>query len=227
MTQDGWHEVDALFADWFAPSDAVLASTERRRTELGMPNIAVSPAHAKFLYLLGKIVRARRILEIGTLSGYSSIFLARSLDADGELHTIEINPEWAAAARASLDEAGFREPYATIHVGPALDVLPEVAAAGIGPFDLVFLDADKRNNPTYLDWAIRLSRSGTLIVMDNVVRGSTQIGGAILEAGTEQPDVQGTRAALERMATDPRLEATAIQTVGFYGWDGFALARVR
>jgi predicted O-methyltransferase YrrM len=182
----------------------------------GLPSISVTPLQGRLLSLLARATGARRILEVGTLGGYSTIWLARALPPDGRLVTLEANPHHADTARANLLAAGLADRVSVL-VGPALDTLPSVE----GPFDLTFVDADKPNNAAYLDWAIRLSRPGALIVLDNVVRQ-----GAIV---SDDPDdnARGTRDALALLGSDPRVEATAVQTVNGKGWDGFAVAVVR
>jgi len=181
-----------------------------------LPAIDVSPPQGKLLHLLARLAGARRILELGTLAGYSTLWLARALPEDGELVSLEVDEGYAEVARANVERAGLGG-RVDIRVGPALETLPGLA----GPFDLLFLDADKRSNPEYLEWALRLSRPGSLIVVDNVVRG-----GAILDPPSGDESSEGSRRVLELMAAEPRLSATAIQTVGSKGWDGFALGLV-
>jgi predicted O-methyltransferase YrrM len=179
-----------------------------------LPAADVTAPQGALLELLARLAGARRILEIGTLAGYSTIWLARALPPGGRLVTLEIDPHCAEVARRNLAHLNSVE----LIVGPALDTLPRLA----GPFDLIFIDADKRNNPAYLDWALRLSRPGTLIVADNVIRG-----GAVADPGSDDPTVQGVRGFFDALAAEPRLRATAIQTVGAKGYDGFALALVQ
>jgi predicted O-methyltransferase YrrM len=183
----------------------------------GLPPHEVTPLQGRLIELLARLVGARSILELGTLGGYSTIWLARGLSEGGRIVTLEVSPEYARVARQNIERAGFAE-LVHLRVGPALETL----AALDGPFDLVFVDADKRSNPDYLGEAVRLSRPGTLIVADNVVRG-----GAVAEPGADDPSVTGVQRFLELVAEHPRLDATAIQTVGSKGWDGFALALVR
>jgi predicted O-methyltransferase YrrM len=183
----------------------------------GLPPHEVTPLQGRLLELLARLVGARTILELGTLGGYSTIWLARGLREGGRIVTLEVSPEYARVARQNIERAGFAE-LVHLRVGPALETL----AALDGPFDLVFVDADKRSNPDYLGEAVRLSRPGTLIVADNVVRG-----GAVAEPEADDPSVTGVQRFLELVAEHPRLDATAIQTVGSKGWDGFALALVR
>jgi len=211
-----WAAVDGYFSSLLTPPDAVLEQALAASAAAGLLPHEVSPLQGRLLALLARIAGARRILEIGTLGGYSTIWLARALPSDGELVTIEADPLAARIARKNIARAGLDD-RVTVLPGRALDLLPGLA----GPFDLVFIDADKPNNPHYLRWALALSRPGTLILGDNVVRG-----GAVADGGNSDPRVAGVRAFLEAMAAEPRLEATAIQTVGEKGWDGFALAVV-
>lgn len=214
-----WNAVDEYFAPIVAqdqPLEAALAANEAA----GLPPIDVSAAHGKMLHLLARIAGARKALEIGALGGYSTIWIARALPADGRLVTLEAVEEHASVARANIARAGLSD-RVEVRVGAALDSLPKIEAEGLGPFDFVVIDADKSNNPNYLSWALRLSRPGTVIVVDNVVRG-----GRIADASSRDPDVTGTRRMFEMMGREPRLRATAIQTVGDKGWDGFALAMV-
>ena len=198
MSQQQWNAVDDYFTDLLAPADEALAAALRDSDAAGLPHINVAPNQGKLLQLLAQVQGAHRILEIGTLGGYSTIWLAR-----------------ANIARAGLDKV------VDIRVGPALDSLAGIGAEDTAPFDFVFIDADKVNNPHYVEWALKLTRPGSLIVLDNVVRG-----GAVTDATNTDPNVRGTRDALELMARHPRLSATAVQTVGSKGYDGFAVARV-
>lgn len=213
-----WAAVDTYLADKLLTSDddRVPAAALARNTAAGLPAIDVSPLYGKFLALLTQIARAQRVLEIGTLGGYSTIWLARALPAGGRVVTIEALEQHADIARRNVAEAGVTD-RVDLRVGAALDVLPTLQ----GPFDLVFIDADKRNNPHYLEWALRLSRPGTVIVADNVVRG-----GAVITGSDDDPDAAGVRALLQLIADEPRLTATALQTVGGKGWDGLAIAVV-
>ncbi|GAA2311703.1 O-methyltransferase [Streptomyces kunmingensis] len=212
--------VDAYLSDLLAPADEALAAALSDSEAADLPSISVTATNGKLLHLLARIRGARRILEIGTLGGYSTIWLARALPADGSLITLEYSPRHAEVARANIARAGL-DKVVEIRVGAALDSLPQVADEG-HVFDLVFIDADKVNNPNYLDWAVRLTRPGSVIVVDNVVRD-----GRVIDAGSTQPDITGTRAALQFLADHPKLEATAIQTVGAKGYDGFAVAYVQ
>lgn len=211
----GWSDVERYLVDTVVHPDGALVNAVEATADAGMPAIEVTPTQGKFLMLLAKIAGARRVLEIGTLGGFSTIWLARGIPDDGTIDTCEYEQAHADVARRNLDLAGVGSKV-TIHVGAALDTLPTLA----GPYDLFFIDADKVNNPRYLDWAIRLSRPGSVIVLDNVVRG-----GSVLEADGDEA-VQGTRGALELLGSHPQLEATALQTVGSKDWDGLALAVV-
>jgi len=217
MSQQQWTAVDRYYTDALVPADPALDAALRSASEdLGWGAGSVSPLQGMLLHLLARASGARAILEIGALGGYSTIWLARALPPGGRLVTLEADPEHARVAAANVARAGLGDRVEVI-AGRALDTLPGLA----GPFDLVFLDADKEHNREYLEWALRLSRPGTLIVADNVVRG-----GAVLDAGIADPSVRGALRFNELLAADPRLTATAIQTVGEKGWDGFALALV-
>ncbi|HEY7873891.1 MAG TPA: O-methyltransferase [Actinomycetota bacterium] len=220
MTQETWSAVDAYLADVLVGSDAALDEALRASEAAGLPAIQVTPNQGKLLYLLAKLGGARSILEIGTLGGYSTIWLARALPDGGRLTTLELDAGYAEVARANVERAGIGDAV-EIRVGRALETLPVLAAEDAGPFDLVFVDADKPSNPEYFTWALELTRPGSLIVVDNVVRD-----GAVVDADTEDPGVQGVRLLNELMAADPRVSATTIQTVGSKGYDGFALALV-
>ncbi|GAB3186842.1 O-methyltransferase [Nesterenkonia suensis] len=200
------------------------ADVQRRAEEGGLPAIEVSAAQGKHLELMVRISGARHVLEVGTLAGFSTLWMTRALPADGQLVTCEVEPHHADVARANLDGAGVGE-RVDIRVGPAeetlLGLVEEVASGARPPFDLAFLDADKAGNPRYLELVLEMARPGTVIIGDNVVRD-----GGVLEAGSEDPDIQGIRRFLTRQGEHPRLEATAVQTVGAKGWDGFSLAVV-
>ncbi|WP_151773018.1 O-methyltransferase [Streptomyces abyssomicinicus] len=215
-----WNDVDDYLSALLAPEDEALTAALRDAEEAGLPPIGVSATAGKLLRLLAETRGARNILEIGTLAGYSTIWLARALPADGRLVTLEYEERHAAIARRNLARAGL-DRIVEVRVGPALESLPKLADEHPPPFDLVFIDADKANNAHYVEWALRLTSAGSLIVVDNVVRG-----GRVTDAGSDAPDVRGTRAALELIASHPRLAGTALQTVGVKGHDGFALARV-
>lgn len=218
MSESTWRTVDDYLQEALLPADAALSAALTRNHEAGLPAIDVSPAQGRFLHLLARIAGARRILEIGTLGGYSTIELARALPAGGTLVTCEYEPRHAEVARANLDAAGVGD-RVDVRVGPALDTLPTLD----GPFDLVFVDADKQNNAAYVDHAIRLGRPGTVIVVDNVVRG----GQVAVETTPADERVEGTRRMFAALHRDRRVDATALQTVGAKGYDGFVLAVVR
>ena len=220
MTADRWtavdHYVDHLLVE---PDDALEAALETSAAA-GLPAISVSPSQGKFLHLLARAIGARRVLELGTLGGYSTIWLARAVGPGGRVVTIESMSEHARVARGNFGRAGI-ESRVDLRVGAALDVLPQLAAGGSGPFDLVFIDADKPNYPHYLEWAIRLARPGSLIVADNVVRD-----GAVVEEDSDDPMVQGARDFNALLGSDHRVTGTILQTVGAKGYDGFAIALV-
>lgn len=214
-----WQAVDDYIAEKLFGDDDVLAATLANNAAQGLPPIDVSPAQGKMLFLFAQIAGARRILEIGTLGGYSTIWLARALPADGELVTLELEPHHAEVARANLQQAGVSDKV-DIRVDPASDSL--AAITGEAPFDFVFIDADKQNNAHYVAEAIRLGRPGTTIIVDNVVRE-----GGVLEADSDDERIVGTRALFDMLSAESRLDATAVQTVGVKKWDGFVVARVR
>ncbi|WP_414899691.1 O-methyltransferase [Sphingomonas flavalba] len=220
MAEEPWTAVDAYIADRLLPSDPALDAALAANAAAGLPAIDVSPAQGKFLHLLARIVGARRILEVGTLGGYSTIWLARGLAEGGAMVSLEIDPRHAAVARANVDRVGVGD-RVDIRVAPARDTLAAMVAAGEGPFDLVFIDADKENNAHYVRQALALSRPGTVIVVDNVVRK-----GRVADFGSSDPMVLGSRAVFDLIAAEPRLDATALQTVGLKGWDGLAIAVV-
>lgn len=208
--------VDRYLVDTLVGADAVLDAAVAAQHAGGLPDIEVAPTGGKLLHLLAKAIGARRVLEVGTLGGYSTIWLARGLPSEGQVVTIEAEPANAAIARANIDRAGVGE-RVEIRVGRGEDVLPTLA--GGDPFDLVFIDADKESNTLYLDWAARLGRSGALIVLDNVVRA-----GRIVDQTDDTSQVAGVRAGLEMLRSDPRFDATALQTWDAKGWDGVAIA---
>lgn len=215
-----WTAVDDYFGGLLAPSDPQLAAVFEANKQAGLPAIDVSPLQGRFLQILVQIAQARRILEVGTLGAYSTILMARVLPEGGRIVTLEYNPHHAEVARANLQNAGVLD-RVDLRVGAALDTLPSIEQARLGPFDFIFIDADKRSNPEYLEWAVKLSRPGTIIVVDNVVRD-----GKVVNAKSKDLDIQGTRRCAEMMAANPRLCATVLQTVGIKGYDGFALAVV-
>ena len=218
MTDKTWAEVDDYLSGALLAPDPVLDDALADSAAAGLPHIAVAPNQGKLLNLLARQAGARSILEIGTLGGYSTIWLARALPAGGKLVTCEYEPKHAEVARANLARAGFGEDVVAIKVGAALDTLPTLT----GPFDFIFVDADKRNLANYVRLSLELSRPGTTIVVDNVVRQ-----GRVTDAASTDPDVLGVREMFDVLAAEPRLDATAVQTVGSKGHDGFALALVR
>ncbi len=211
-------DVDAFLTDTLVGSDADLDAALRAQHEAGLPAIEVAPVNAKFLHLLTRIAGARRVLEVGTLGGYSTIWFARAVGDSGRVVSIEAEPANAAIARANLERAGVAN-RVEVRVGRGAEVLPTLD--GGEPFDLVFIDADKESNTVYLDWAARLGRPGTVIVLDNVVRG-----GEVADARTRDAKVQGARRGLEMLGRDPRFDATALQTLDRKGYDGIAVALV-
>ncbi|MFR9794718.1 O-methyltransferase [Streptomyces sp. MS06] len=215
-----WNDVDTYFADRLAPDDEALRAALRDSEAAGLPPISVTPTQGKLLQLLAQTQGSRTVLEIGTLGGYSTIWLGRALPSDGRLVSLEYDPTHAEVAVRNLTRAGL-DKIVDVRVGPALESLPQLADENPAPFDLVFIDADKANNARYVEWALRLTRAGSLIVLDNVVRG-----GRVTDPDCTDGDVRGTRAAIDLIADHPRLSGTAIQTVGAKGHDGFALARV-
>ncbi|CAI8693795.1 O-methyltransferase [Burkholderia pyrrocinia] len=220
MDQDQWNQVDAYFSATLVPSDDALDAALAASNAAGLPAINVAPNQGKLLQLLATIRGARRILEVGTLGGYSTIWLARALPPGGTLVTLELNPEHAKVATRNIARAGFAEVVSVI-VGDAKDSLARLVDAGDAPFDFIFIDADKDNNPVYLDAALKLSRPGTVIVVDNVVRG-----GRVADPDNREPDVVGVREGFARLAAEPKLTTTAVQTVGQKGWDGFSISIV-
>ena len=220
MSETRWREVDRYLTDLLTPDDPALEAARRDSVAAGLPRIEVTANQGKLLQLLAQVQKARTILELGTLGGYSTIWLARGLPADGRLVTLEVDPKYAEVARSNIAHAGLAD-LVEIRVGPALDTLPELAAEGKGPFDLIFIDADKAGYPDYLPWALELSRPGTVIIADNVVRD-----GAVADASSQDPSVRGARRFMELLAAEPRVSSTAIQMVGSKGYDGFAIALV-
>ncbi len=217
MTPETWTAVDDYITDLLLPADPVLDATQEASRTAGLPPISVSAAQGKLLHLLARIQGARRILEIGTLAGYSTIWLGRALPPGGRLITLEFDPKHADVARANLARAGLSAAV-DVRVGRAIDTLPSLA--GDAPFDLVFIDADKPSTPDYFRWALKLSRRGTVIVVDNVVRS-----GRLVDPSGDE-DVQGMRQFMTVLAAERRVSATAVQTVGIKGYDGFVIAVV-
>jgi predicted O-methyltransferase YrrM len=220
MNQERWTAVDRYITETLVRPDATMDAVLRASAAAGLPPHNVSPNQGKLLQLLARIQGARSILEIGTLGGYSTIWLARALPAGGHLITLEANSKHAGVARANFARAGLADTV-ELRVGRALDTLPQLAAEGRGPFDVVFIDADKQNNPEYFAWALELSRCGSLIIVDNVVRN-----GAVLDPASEDPGVRGVRRLNERLAAEPRVSAVAVQIVGSKGYDGMAIVLV-
>jgi predicted O-methyltransferase YrrM len=221
MSKKKWTAVDRYISEALIPADPVLETALAASDKAGLPSIAVTPSQGRFLMILAQAIGARSILEMGSLGGYSTIWLARGLADDGKLITLEADPKHAEVAQANVARAGFAEKV-EIRVGKALDALPQLAAEGHVGFDLIFIDADKGNYPGYLEWAVKLSHTGTVIIGDNVVRE-----GKVVEADDPDPSIQGVRRMNEIIAAEPRLVATAIQTVGSKGYDGFMIAIVK
>ncbi|NYF17404.1 putative O-methyltransferase YrrM [Microbacterium sp. AK009] len=217
-TSDAWTRVDRYLSDALVGEDTALREAVADQRAAGLPAIEVAPLTGKFLHLMVRLTGARRVLEIGTLGGYSAIWMARALPEDGEVVTVEAEPRNAAVARANLARAGVSG-RVRIAEGRGADVLPTLVDEA--PFDLVFIDADKESNTVYLDWAARLGRPGTVVIIDNVVRS-----GEVADPASESPQVHGVRRGLEMLARDPRFDATALQTLDAKGWDGLALAMV-
>jgi predicted O-methyltransferase YrrM len=220
MAEERWAEVDEYISGLLAPHDEVLEAALKASAEAGLPEIQVSPPQGKLLYLLARMQDARAVLEFGTLGGYSTIWLGRALPADARLITLEANSEYAEVARQNIARAGLAE-NVDVRVGPALDTLIELESEGAGPFDLVFIDADKVHTPDYFAWALDHCRPGALIVADNVVRGGT-----LADPDSDDPAVPAQRRLHEQLAAEPRVSATTIQTVGGKGYDGFTIALI-
>ncbi|QJP12201.1 O-methyltransferase [Starkeya sp. ORNL1] len=215
-----WTAVDRYITDHLVPPNAALDGALEASDAAGLRAINVAPNQGKLLMILAMVRGAKRILEIGTLGGYSTIWLAKALPADGRLVTLEFEPKHAEVARANIARAGLSD-IVEVRLGPARETLARMAEAGEAPFDVVFIDADKANNPHYLGWALQLTRPGSLIIADNVVRD-----GAIIDPADNDPNLEGVRGMFDMLADEPRLTATAIQTVGSKGYDGFAIALV-
>ena len=221
MNKELWTDVDHYLVENLIPSDPTLDAALESNKAAGLPTIDVAPNQGKLLHLLARIQGAKRILEIGTLGGYSTIWLARGLPSDGKLITLEVEAKHAEVARANIERAGLSS-VVQLRLGPALESLSQLHKEGAKPFDLIFIDADKENITAYLEQSLRLSRPGTVIVIDNVIRD-----GAVINPEDPDPRVQGVRRFFQKLAADPRLDATALQTVGSKGHDGFALAIVK
>jgi predicted O-methyltransferase YrrM len=220
MTEELWSEVDAYIVSKLLPDDPLMAAVLEANRRSRLPAIDVSAAQGRFLELLVRLAGVRKILEIGTLGGYSTIWMARALPTEGRVVTLEQSKMHALVARGNFQRAGLAGQI-ELRIGAALDTLPTVERDGLGAFDLVFIDADKPNNPNYLEWAVRLSHPGTVIVLDNVIRD-----GEVVEAESRDASIVGTRQAFDLLGSHPRLKATALQTVGAKGYDGFAIAVV-
>lgn len=220
MSETLWTSVDKYITDLLVPADPALDAALEASDAAGLPQIAVAPNQGKLLQLLARLQGAKKILELGALGGYSTIWLARALPADGRLISLEADPKHAEVARANVKRAGLAE-IVDVRLGRALDTLPQLVAEGAGPFDLVFIDADKQNIPAYFAFSLKLSHRGSLIIVDNVVRK-----GVVIDDKSADPDVQGVREFNRLLAAEPRVSATEIQTVGSKGHDGFALALV-
>ena len=220
MAEDQWTEVDQYFSESLLPSDPILESALEASVAAGLPAISVSPNQGKLLQMLAQIVGAHSILEIGTLGGYSTTWMARGLRAGGRLITLEVDPKHAEVAQLNISRAGLRD-VVEVRIGNAVEILPQLSAERRGPFDLIFIDADKPNIPTYFEWALKLSRPGTLIIVDNVVRD-----GAVIDPDSNDPSVQGVRRFIELLGAESRASGTVIQTVGIKGYDGFAIVLV-
>ena len=216
--QEQWTAVDHYLTDLLLPSDPALEAALEASAAAGLPSIQVSPTQGKLLHLLAMSLGARKILELGTLGGYSTIWMARALPAEGKLITLEYDSKHAAVARANITSAGLASKV-EIRIGKAIDTLPQLT--GEAPFDLIFIDADKVSYPDYFKWALKLSRPGALIIADNIVRK-----GAVADPSSDDPNVQAVRRYNELLAAEPRVSATVIQTVGSKGYDGFTLALV-
>ncbi|MER9883693.1 MULTISPECIES: O-methyltransferase [unclassified Mesorhizobium] len=220
MSRKIWASVDDYIVEALFEADAALDAVLAANRDQGLPPIDVSPAQGKLLSLLARMLGAKKVLEIGTLGGYSTIWMARALPMDGKVVTLELDPHHASVARSNFERAGVSD-RVELRVGPALQSLAALGAESAGPFDFIFIDADKPNNPHYLSWAMRLSRPGTVIVCDNVIRD-----GAVVNEDGRDANVEGARAAFSFIGSDKRLQGTAIQTVGAKGYDGFAIAIV-
>jgi predicted O-methyltransferase YrrM len=220
VSRERWTQVDTYISDLLVEPDPGLEAALRANDEAGLPAIDVSPPQGKLLHLLARIHGARSILEVGTLGAYSTIWLARALPDGGRLITLEVDPDHARVAGGNVDRAGLGD-VVDLRVGPALETLPKLLEEGAGPFDLTFIDADKPNTPEYFSWAIRLSRPGSVIVADNVVRD-----GRLADTDSSDPSVRGNQELHELIAVEPRVTATTIQTVGVKGYDGFTIALV-
>jgi predicted O-methyltransferase YrrM len=220
VAEKTWTEVDAYVSERLAPHDEALEAALAAAEAAGLPAIQVSPPQGKLLALLARSIDARTVLEFGTLGAYSTIWLGRALPTGGRLVTLEADPAYAEVARANIDRAGLAD-VVDLRVGPALETLPGLAEEGAGPFDLVFIDADKVHTPEYFEWSLERTRAGGLIVADNVIRD-----GALVDESNEDPAIVAQRRFHEMLADEPKVAATTIQTVGAKGYDGFSIALV-
>jgi predicted O-methyltransferase YrrM len=220
MTPETWAAVDDYFGGLLFKEDAALEAATEASAAAGLPPIQVSPAQGKFLHLLARMISARNVLEIGTLGAYSTIWLARALPEDGRVVTLEVNPKHAEVSLRNLARAGVANKV-DLRLGKALETLPQLAAEGRGPFDLIFIDANKSDMPEYFAWALKLARRGSVIVSDNVVRK-----GAVLDANSGDADIQGVRRFAEMASREKRVSSTVLQNVGSKGYDGFAVSLV-
>ena len=220
MTSTRWAEVDQYLSDLFIGADAPLDAALAASAAADLPSIAVSPNQGKLLHLLARLQGARNILEIGTLGGYSTIWLARAVGPGGKVTSLELNEKHAEVARANVARAGLAD-IVNVRVGPAIDILPLLDSEGLGPFDMIFIDADKASIPDYFTWSLKLARAGSLILVDNVIRD-----GAVVDANSTDASVIGVRRFNEMAAAEPRVTATTIQTVGVKGYDGLTFVLV-
>ena len=220
MTQKIWTAVDNYVSEMLVPSDKALDAALEASADSGLPEIAVAPNQGKFLMLLAKSIKARNILEIGTLGGYSTIWLARALPAGGRVVTLEAVARHAEVARANFERAGLAS-IIDLRLGKAIETLPKLAAEKPAPFDFIFIDADKENIPDYFTWSLKLARTGSMIIIDNVIRD-----GEVINAKSRDPSVKGVRRFNEMLKAEKRVSATSVQTVGVKGYDGFTLALV-
>jgi predicted O-methyltransferase YrrM len=220
MTQNLWTTADEYINQLLVPGDPALDEVVRASEAAGLPAIQVSPSQGKFLHILARILGAKKVLEIGTLGGYSTIWMARALPADGKVITLELSAKHAAVARKNFQQAGLADKI-ELREGAALESLAKIASEGIAPFDFIFVDANKSNMPEYFEWALKLSHPGSVIIADNIVRD-----GKVIDANSKAPDIQGVRRFNEMLAVEKRVSATELQTVGSKGYDGFALALV-
>jgi predicted O-methyltransferase YrrM len=221
MSQDQWTAIDRYFTDHLLDDDAALDAALSTSDKAGLPHINVAPNQGKLLMLMAMATGAKRVLEIGTLGGYSTIWLGRGIPSNGHIDTLEFNPEHAEVAAGNIHTAGLQDTV-EIHVGRALDTMKHLVRQETEPYDLIFIDADKTSLPDYLEWSLRLSRPGTVIIADNVVRN-----GRVTDSTTTDPDVLGVQRFINLVAAHPQLETTAIQTVGSKGYDGFAMSVVK